>query len=166
MSSRTKSLRGRVTRQGSQRPAKPPRRAPSFGEFRSLSGPQVDQGTGRRRDGLLCQQGMGMWLVIARNASLWNRGVNCARSWLSHSLLYITLASQCRRERAAFTRQPGPDALDLQVIASLYVTLLTSAKRNARDHTCMLQQQPQSRAEAVGTLHRLTDLHAILLSHA
>jgi hypothetical protein len=30
----------------------------------------------------------------------------------------------------------------------------------------MLQQQPQSRAEAVGTLHRLTDLHAILLSHA
>ena len=39
------------------------------------------------------------------------------------------------QRKAAFTGKPGPDMLYLQVMASLDVTLLTSAKRNARDHT-------------------------------
>jgi hypothetical protein len=70
-------------------------------------------------------------------------------------LLFITLASLCHRERAAFTGKPGPDVLNLQVMPSLDVTLLTSANRNARDHTYAAaesSQQPRSRSDDVGTL--------------
>jgi hypothetical protein len=163
MSSRTKSLRGRVTGQGSRSPAKT-----TIHRRISLVVGATSRASDRSPTGWFALSRKHGYVAIDRsNCAAPEQRRHCARSWLSHSLLYITLASQCRRERAAaFTGQPGPDVLDLQVIASLYVTLLTSAKRNARDHTCMQQQQPQSRAEAVGTLHRLTDLHAILLSHA
>ena len=63
------------------------------------------------------------------------------------------------QRKAAFTGKPGPDMLYLQVMASLDVTLLTSANRNARDRTYAAaepSQEPRSRADAVGTLHRLT----------
>jgi hypothetical protein len=76
-------------------------------------------------------------------------------------LLYITLASLCCREKAALTGKPGPDVLYLQVMPSLDVTLLTSANRNARDHTYAAaepSQLPRSRSDAVGTLPRLTGL--------
>jgi hypothetical protein len=42
----------------------------------SLPASQLREVAGRRRDGLPCQEGMGMWQVIGRNASFWNRGVN------------------------------------------------------------------------------------------
>jgi hypothetical protein len=85
-----------VTGQGSarpRRPAKPPRRAPSFGEFRSLSGPQVERVTGRRRDGLPCQEGMGMWQVIGRKCAALRQRRQCARSLIATlaQLLYCHL---------------------------------------------------------------------------
>jgi hypothetical protein len=53
-------------------------------------------------------------------------------------LLDITLASLCRRERAAFTGKPGPDVLYLQVNAlnGRYVTYISETQREGSYLCC------------------------------
>jgi hypothetical protein len=107
------------------------------------------------------------WFSLSRKhgyvASDRSKRRHCARSMLSHSYCTITLASHCRREGCIYwaTRAGCTGSNSLTVC---YVTYISKTQREG-PYLNMLQQ-PRSRADAVGTLHRLTDLHAILLSHA